>query len=109
MHPDIQIIPLGVARADVLHIRVALDGFLPDTRALGGAVAPLALAAYRLTKQLDQHRVINLAAESGIDRVDIRLQTIGRYLNAVGKALRQIINNFHGRSTVAASNVPTRN
>jgi hypothetical protein len=40
----------------MLHIGVALDGFLPDTRAFGWAVAALALAADRLTKQLDQYR-----------------------------------------------------
>ena len=75
----------------MLHIWSALDGLLPDSRTLGGAVAAFALAADRLTKQLYQHRIINLPAESGIDRIDIRLQTVGRYLNAVDKAGGEIV------------------
>jgi hypothetical protein len=60
------IVPLRIRRADVLHIRVANDTGLNDSRAFGGAVTALGVVRRRPIN-LDQHGIIDIGPECAFD------------------------------------------
>jgi len=60
---------------------MALDWRLDSSGAFGWALA--AFAFRRLAKELNEHGVIDLAAERGVDRVEISPMTVCRDLHSI--------------------------
>lgn len=95
MHPHVEIIALGIGRADVLHIGLAADDAFDSASAFGGAVAARAFG--RRAVELDQHGVIDFATESCVDRVEISLVSVRRDLNALRQARGEIVDKLFRR------------
>lgn len=102
VHPHGEVLALGVGRRDVLRFGVALDRLLPRAGALGRAVAALGALGSGAV-QLDQHRVIDIAAERALDRVEVSLVAVAGELHAVRQPLRQIIHERDGVVAVPAA------
>ena len=86
-------------------VRIARDWRLDNPGAFGGAVAALETLWGRAI-ELHKLRIIDLAAECGIDRVEVRLVSVRRDLNAGNKARRKIDNELVGCAAVTPADVP---
>jgi hypothetical protein len=62
-HPHREVLPLDIARADVLRIRAAGDADFARAEAIARAIAALGLPAIA-TVELDEHGVVHVRAES---------------------------------------------
>jgi len=62
-HADVEVLPFDVRRADVLPDRCASDGNLAGADAFAGAVFALGSRRRVFPVQLDQHGIIDVAAE----------------------------------------------
>jgi hypothetical protein len=75
VHPDVQVLPLGKRRADVLRIGITFDARLDRASAFGGAVSAHR-AFRRLAVNLHKLGVVNVATERALDCLQIRFLTI---------------------------------
>lgn len=84
MHADVQIVPLGIRRGNVLHVGIAFNPFLTSTDAFRGAIAALdALGSFAV--ELHKHRVINVGTERAFNGLQVGLMAVAGKLNAIGE------------------------
>ena len=105
-HAHGEVLPLDVARADVLRIGIAGDILAPNADALSRAVALLSL--WRGAVQLLQQGIVNIVAERFLDRLKIRLVAVAGELHAAGQALAQIIDESQRILAIASADHPAR-
>jgi len=67
-------------RADVLRVRITTKNASTTTDARCGTIASLRTIARRPV-QFDQHRVVNVSAESFLDGISVNTMAVGRKLN----------------------------
>ena len=91
LHSNIEILPLRIARADVLRIGIPHDPLRFTPYALGGAVASFFLGR---GVQFNQHRIINLRPEGILYRVHVQLEAICSQLYPICEPSGQIINKY---------------
>src|SRR5208337_4699385 len=100
------IVALGVGPADVSHVGIARDARLNNPDAFGGGCITALAALWRCPIEFSQHRVVDLASESGIQRVQIRLVAVRGDLWTSDEARSQIVDKFHRSIAVASSDMP---
>lgn len=88
MHSHREILPLGVARADVLWIGLANAAGCPCADDHGRAVAPLTFGC--LAEQLFKHAVIDIIAERIFDSLQISFVPVAGELHPVRKPAGKI-------------------
>lgn len=108
VHADIEIVPLGIGRADMLHVGVALDPHFLRASAFSWAVATLGTLG-SLAVGLHEHGIINVRAERAFDCLKVRLMAIAGELNAVREAIGKIGDKVVGALGIAAPDKPNRN
>src|SRR5271166_6029738 len=106
MHPHVEIVALGVGPADVSHVGIARDARLNNPDAFGGGCITALAALWRCPIEFSQQRVVDLASESGIQRVQIRLVAVRSDLWTSDEARSQIVDKFHRSIAVASSDMP---
>ena len=83
VHADIEVVTLGVGRADMRHVGIALNRHFDGSRALGRRIAMLTFEGRAV--ELHKHRVVNFTTEGGINGVQIALQAVRGDLDAIGE------------------------
>lgn len=106
-HPDVQVLPLGIAGRNLARIRLAGDH--PDARPGAHRRAVAGFRPRLFTVNLDQLRVIDLRAERILHRLNIGLVRVGRQLNAMAQAAGQIVHELVRRASVPPSDMPAGN
>ena len=105
-HPHAEIVPLDIACVDVFRVGLADDRVALATKANSGAVALLRAFGYAV--DLDQHRVVHIATERLINRLDIHLQAIAGKLDAIRQAARKVFDEITGGLRITLADQPAR-
>ena len=105
-HANREIMALNIAGVDVLRVRRAGNRVALASKAHSGAVALLSVVGHSV--DLDQHRVVNVAAECLVNRLNVELQAIAGKLDAIGQPPRKIFNEVPSAVRIAVCNRPTR-
>lgn len=100
-HPHCQVVPLGVARGDMVGIGVGRDDFCPGPDAVGRAIADFAVL--RSTVELDQHGVINICPEGILDSREVGFMPVRGELNPIRQPSGQAANELEGVSRFPTS------
>lgn len=105
-HPHAEILPLDIAGVDVFRVGVAGNCVALTSQAHSGAVPFLRAFSYAV--DLNQHRVVNIAAERLINRLDVQLQAIAGKLDAIRQTARQVFDEIAGGLRIALADQPAR-
>ena len=105
-HANREIMALNIAGVDVLWVRRAGNRVALASKAHSGAVALLSVVGDSV--DLDQHRVVNVAAECLVNGLDVQLQSIARELNAIGQPACEVFDEVTRTVRVARRNEPAR-
>ena len=84
LHPHGEVLPLDVAGADMLRVRVPDLGFLFASHAFSRRIANLGGFAGTAAVELHQDGVINVSLEGRIDGGEVKSVAIRGQLNSVG-------------------------
>ncbi len=107
LHSHVKILPLNVAGADVLRLRLA-DDFAPlGPKTLRGAVALLSLGI--VAEYFDQLGVVDLFARCIRDSRQIHLVTVRGQLDSIRKSACNILKEVRRTPRVPPANSPTDN
>lgn len=108
LHSHGEVLALNVARRDMSPVGIARNRRRDGSNANRGAVARFFLSRL-ISVQLDQHRVVNLIAESQINRVEISLVTVSSELNAIRETSGEIVHEVLSVPCGPSPDAPARN
>src|ERR1035437_7806378 len=104
-HPNREIVTLDITAVDVLRVRGSGNRVALAAKARSGAVALLSVVGDSV--DLNQHRVVNVAAERLVNRLNVEFQAIAGKLDAIGQPPRKIFDEVSRAVRVALRNKPT--
>ena len=105
-HPHAEIVPFYVTGVDMLRVGVAGNRVALATKANSGAIALVRAFGYAV--DLDQHRIVHIAAKRLIDRLDLHLKAIAGKLDAIRQTARHVFDEIAGAFRIALADQPAR-
>lgn len=107
-HSHCEVLPLDVARGNVVVVGITADNRFARPHADGGTVTCFWRFVHRAVNLL-QHRIINLGTEGIFNRVKVCAMAVCCKLNAVRKTLLQVVHEVICTARVAVSDEPAGN
>ena len=105
-HPHAKVVPFDIAGVDVLRVGVAGNRVALATKANSGAIALLRAFGYAV--YLNQHRVVHIATERLINRLDVHLESIAGKLDAIRQTACKVFDEIAGGLRIAFADQPAR-